>query len=99
MTIAICRRCGRTMKVISRRLCSSCYGTVLYDGTLADYPRVTRCRVDFAEDFKVLAARGMSQEEIAAAMGYTVKSLERLACRARAAGLDLPRPPRCAVTL
>lgn len=92
MRTIVCRRCGRTRKSKCRRICDPCYNTVRFDGTLAKYPRVTRSAADFAEDFKVLAARGMAQEEIAAAMGYTVKSLERLACRARGAGLSLPRP-------
>lgn len=56
--------------------------------------RGDRLLSDFAEDFMIYRRRGLTNRQIAAAMGYRSKFIVgRLATRARALGL-LPRPNR-----
>lgn len=71
-----------------RGLCSSCGGRAARDGTLDDYPRLTR---PHGEVLAELRARrhgwpGASVAQLADAMGMTYAALEIAIRRARAAG-------------
>lgn len=49
--------------------------------------RGERSLADFAEDYKILKRRELTNAEMAKVMGYRPRTVGRLATRARAAGL------------
>jgi transposase-like protein len=83
-----CLRCRRThpSKVRGRGLCRPCHRTVWRQGTLLDYPRLTRSRADVLADYLHLREDGHSLRQIAERMGMQYGSLCRALQRARRAG-------------
>lgn len=97
-----CRRCGLGPLAASleklqphqdsshvhagRHLCQWCHKEARRNGTLLDYPRVTRSTVDLLEDVEVLLHRTDDLAEMAQLLGMKYDSLYQALRRARAAG-------------
>lgn len=88
--IARCLRCDVVRKCKARGLCFTCYDA---PGAREQFPTTRRTLADFADDYKILSARGLGRTEIAEKLGYKQRSVLRMVSRARAAGLLPPYQP------
>lgn len=81
-----CVDCGHTRWHSGRGLCGSCWHRHDRNGTLENFPRVTRDRAEILEDWAFLSREGYTRAEAARRMGITKKCLEKAIERARRAG-------------
>lgn len=61
---------------LGRRLCKSCYGLHLRQGTLDRFERVTRDREDVFREWLLLKSTGITRQEAAQRIGITVQALD-----------------------
>lgn len=85
--------CHPELEHSGRGLCINCYQRAWTHGRLADYPRATRTRADFVEDFQMLRGQGYSRNQIAERLGMKRSAVDKAYSRARQAGeLDAELP-------
>lgn len=80
-----CLKCGREggFKRI-RGICNSCYSLLVGTDALLDYPRSTM-PIDLVwEEWSLLKAQGLTNQEVADKLGMTYAALDRSLCRYRA---------------
>lgn len=66
---------------MGRRLCTSCYGLRRRQGTLDEFERATRPRVEVFEEWLILKRSGVTRREAAHRMGMTVEALDQVRYR------------------
>lgn len=85
---AKCLRCGRVRIIRARRCCGPCYVVAGRQGGLDEYPVTVRPLPEIVADYKVLAWRGGTDEQHAAALGYrNLKTFRHMLRDARKRGL------------
>lgn len=66
---------------MGRGLCTSCYGLHRRQGTLDQFDRLTRPRVDTFEEWLMLKRSGATRREAAQRMGMTLEALDQVRYR------------------
>lgn len=73
-----------------RGLCTRCHTQCTSNGTLTDWPRLTRSAADFLADYRLLLAEGHTHRQVAERLEYPLPSMRRQLTRLRRRGLLTP---------
>lgn len=84
-----CARCQQASDIHARGICVPCHKAATANGTLDNYPRVTRTITEVAAEYELLVRRWptMTNRELAAHVGMTRDAFTQAITRARRAGL------------